>query len=308
MKVEVAPKKKMPTAPSSKKVTAKKVVATPKNVSSTITVNNVCAQRIFFEYLNVANIPSSMIDLGGDDGIHQTIVDIQPKEEEDIHTNSLTFDKSKRAMWFLDVHKTKTKYWVNMIDVLQRDSTPKDDGDHPVKGGLVSTLPQQTSRPCWHCRHTFTTRVWGCPLKYNHCTNNSIERGYVEKKFSKSKVLTLEGTRLSGCSPRVDFFETEGIFCSPPCVKAYILDQGVNARYKDSSTLLSLLYFKMTGVKVEHIPRAPSWKQLVEYGGHLTIKDYRATFGKLEYSETVSVRRPYMFCSSKYIEERRIKV
>lgn len=256
-----------------------------------ITLKGVCAEKIYFEYLHVAEVPDSPVDLGGGEGIHQTIVDLTPGQEEDVNMSSLTHDKSKRAMWFLDSHKTKAKYWVSMIDVTQSESTTK------TEGGIIGSLPSHTSKPCWWCRHTFATKVLGCPIKYNPCKLNSVERTRVEQKFRKSKLPTTS----------FDFFETEGIFCSFPCIKAYILSHNLNSRYKESSTLLSLLYLKLTGSSISYIPPAPSWKVLIEYGGHLNIKEYRATFGKLEYTETVSIRRPYMFCSSKYIEERRIK-
>jgi len=40
----------------------------------------------------------------------------------------------------------------------------------------------------------------------------------------------------------------------------------------------------------------------------LTILEFRATFGKIEYLETVNTRRPYMYCSSQYIAEKKIKM
>lgn len=301
------------TAPVKKR--SKVVVAPPseelaeESSLTLITLKGVCAEKIYFEYLHVSEISDAPVDLGGGEGIHQTIVDFTPSQEEEVNMNALTHDKSKRAMWFLDSHKTKAKYWVSMIDVTQSEASTEGRCDGGIsrggEGGIIGSLPSHTSNPCWWCRHTFATKVLGCPVKYNPCKLNSashpllhsVERARVEQKFRKSKLPTTS----------LDFFETEGVFCSFPCIKAYILSQNLNSRYKESNTLLSLLYLKLTGNSISHIPPAPSWKILIEYGGHLTIKEYRATFGKLEYTESVSVRRPYMFCSSKYIEERRIK-
>ena len=286
---------------NAKSKTKKVVVEEEESATATtcIRLKGICAEKIYFEYLHLSDIPDAPIDMGGGEGIHQTIVDFTPQEEEEVNMSALTHDKSKRAMWFLDAHKTKAKYWVSMIDVTQCEGSGVTEGSRNsnTEGGIIGSLPSHTSKPCWWCRHTFATKVLGCPIKYNPCKLNSVERTRVEQKFRKSKLSTTA----------LDFFETEGMFCSFPCVKAYILSQNLNSRYKESTTLLSLLYIKLTGSTITHIPPSPSWKVLVEYGGHLTIKEYRATFGKLEYTETVSVRRPYMFCSSKYIEERRIK-
>lgn len=272
-------------APTSKS----KVVNKDDEVPKLIFLKGLTAEKVYYEYLHNNDVPTeTLIDLGGGDGIHQTILDLTVKEEEDVATTSLLHEKSKRAMWFLDSHKTKTKYWVSMIDFTLNSES---------EGGIIGALPSHTSRPCWDCRHTFPTRVLGCPLRYNSCTQNSVERSRVEQKFRKSN---LPITTL-------DFFETEGVFCSFPCIKSYILAQKTNSRYSNSSTLLTLLYTKLTGNPITYIPPSPGWKQLIEYGGHLTIKEYRATFGKLEFIETTNTRRPYMFSSSKYIEERRTK-
>ena len=93
-------------------------------------------------------------------------------------------------------------------------------------------------------------------------------------------------------------------------MKAYILDQlsrSRSSRFKESLTLLSLLYSKLFG-KLVTIPPAPTWKVLQDYGGHLTEEEYLETFGRLVYTETVNIRRPYMFSSSAYIQETRVRV
>jgi hypothetical protein len=148
--------------------------------------------------------------------------------------------------------------------------------------------------PCWWDRHTFVTKPIGCPIRYFHEQGAEIEKR-VREKFKQYNYNT----------DAIDFFETEGVFCSFPCVKAYIIDKGNKQKYKESLTLLTLLHSKVFG-KVLSIPPAGSWKLLKEYGGHLDITSFRNTSGRVEYTETVNVRRPYMFCSSEYIEEHRV--
>ena len=102
----------------------------------------------------------------------------------------------------------------------------------------------------------------------------------------------------------IDFFETEGIFCSFPCTKAYIseeLKKG-NIRYKDSPTLFTLLYLKLYG-KVVVIEKAADWRNIDTWGGHLSINHYRGTFCKLQYKSTCNVKRPFMYSIGTYVEE-----
>lgn len=306
--------------------------AKAKTSQNTIILKGVIGEKLYYEYLNVASRPQNPIDFGGGEELHQTILDL-PLEEGAIGTASashiakLAHDRSKKAVWFLDTHKTRTKYWVNMIDVTNSEAPG-------VIGGVIGALPVKTSKPCWNCRNTFKWRPAGCPLKYHpHRQTTTLERQHLEQKFRntaasiteaethsttvpksktsvpKSKASTKQKIKVEKVQPvaRYDFFETEGLFCSAPCVKNYIIEQGLNSRYKESLTLLTLMWMKITGRCIS-IPRAPTWKVLIEYGGHLTIDEYRATFGLLLYIETVSAQRPYMFCSSKYIEERRMRL
>jgi len=212
--------------------------------------------------------------------IPETPIDL---DEEDVNISSLVKEKSQRCIYFLDQYKNKIRYWVNMIDYTQSGA-----------------LPLYTKKPCWWCRHSFDTHPIGCPIKYNTHKKTGIEKERVESCFSNMN-LSFE---------KNDFFETIGIFCSFPCVKAFIYDEmskGDRSRYKDSLTLLSLLYEKLFGHK-QIIPKAGDYKNLKDYGGHLTLEDYRNSFGILRYDETCNLRRPYMFSSSVYIKETKIKI
>jgi len=211
------------------------------------------------------------------DSLPQTIID---NDEIDILRSDLMHEKSRRSYYFLDVRKNQIKLWPNMIDVVSNGA-----------------LPTTTIKSCWWCRHTFTTRPIGCPIRYHPHKSHGVERQRVEEKFKNADIPLTD----------TDFFETEGYFCSFPCCKAYIIDKGFNAKYKESISSLSLL-FKILYGKLIDIPVAPSWKILKEYGGHLTIQEYRSTFGRLEYEETINIRRPYMFASSQYISEKKIKL
>jgi hypothetical protein len=219
-----------------------------------------------------------IVENNSTDELPQTLINAD--EDADIPVVDLLHEKSKKAYYFLDTRKVQIKYWGVMLDVT-----------------MNGILPSTTTKPCWWCRHSFKTRPIGCPLVYHHNKKEGIDKERYEQKLKDANIP----------ADRNDFFETEGYFCSFPCCKAYILSQRNNVKYKESPGLLSLLLYILYRSK-DIIPVAPSWKLLKEYGGHLTIQEFRSSFGKLEYEETVNSRKPYMFCSSQYIAEKRLKL
>lgn len=132
-------------------------------------------------------------------------------------------------------------------------------------------LPSRTNIKCWKCRSSFTTSPLGCPLKY-----------------------------LKKCQEH--FFETEGIFCSFPCMKRYLKGKKNNVFYRNSTNLMLLQYYLIHG-EIREIPTAGSWKMLIEYGGSLSIHEFRNFFGIFEYRETNSYQRVHMATVCQYIEE-----
>jgi len=213
-----------------------------------------------------------------DTEIPETLLDA----DKEIDISEILKEKSPRCVYFVDTHKQKVKCWVNMIDVTQE-----------------MALPFYTTKKCWWHRDKIQHHPLGIPIRYSSQKNDGIEKERLAKKFKDSNYNPDSN----------DFFETIGVVCSFPCMKAYILDQlsrSRSSRFKNSLTLMTLLYSKMFG-KIITIPTAPTWKLLKQYGGHLTPKEYTSTFGRLEYTETVNIRRPYMFSSSEYIQEHRVR-
>ena len=203
--------------------------------------------------------------------------------------SELSHARSKKAMNFIDPNKEKIRLWVNMVDIYTNGA-----------------LPRYTTKKCFgNCRSKFKSHPIGCPLRYNCISEDKsskvskLDRERIVNKFKEANLP----------DDTTDFFETEGIFCTFPCIKAYILDQlsrTKSPKYKKSLTLLTLLYLKLVGV-ICTIPTAGSWKLTTDWGGHMSPPEYRSTTGLLEYTETVNIRRPYMFCSSNWIREKRIK-
>jgi len=207
--------------------------------------------------------------------------------DEDLEFTDLLHEKSRksrRAVMFLDPNKAIVKMWGNMIDVTQNGA-----------------LPRYTTKPCWWCRGTFNSHPIGCPIRYNPNKPPGRDRDRVLERLKEANLPLDSGT---------DFFETEGLFCTFPCVKSYILDESSRTKspkYKRAMTLLTLLYQKLLG-EICVIPTAGSWKVLTDWGGHLTPQEFRATTGLLEYTETVNTRRPLMYSSSVYVQEKRVKI
>ena len=245
-----------------------------------IILKNVSAIQTIISNYASKNPKQKLLDLEGaqDESLPQTLISNEIEDVDEIPVTALLHERSKRSYYFLDNKKIQNKFWRNLIDITS--SGP---------------LPISTDKPCWWCRHGFKTSPIGCPLKYNSHKEGAV---VVAEKFKKAGIKTKTN----------DFFETEGIFCSFPCCKAFIIDQRGIAKYQESLALLVLLLIKIHGTKIFEIPIAPSWKILKEYGGHMTIEEFRSTFGKIEYTPTVNMRRPYMFCSSQLLEEQKIKL
>lgn len=105
----------------------------------------------------------------------------------------------------------------------------------------VSYSNYSKSTKCWWCRNNFDTPAISLPEDY-----------FLEK------------------------FICIGHFCSFNCAMSYNLEINDQKTWKRKS-LLSLLYQK-TYSKFKEINPAPSWRVLKEYGGSLTIEEFRENF------------------------------
>jgi hypothetical protein len=178
-------------------------------------------------------------------------------------THKLQHEKSKRYFYFFDHRKTRIKYWVNMFGASKNDR-----------------LPNKTNKCCWHDRHTFASAPVGLPLAYYPVTPDFLQDKIPDEK---------------------DIFLTEGVFCSLPCMIAYAHEKNHENKYRSCFTLISLMLMKM-GI-AEEIPPAPSWKILIEYDGHLTIDEFRASFDKIRYTELNNYQLPIMLMTHSYTKE-----
>ena len=146
-------------------------------------------------------------------------------------------------------------------------------------------MPNTTDLCCWHDKHTFNTSPIGIPIKY------------IPKTLKiDDKVDTGEN----------DYFLTLGVFCSFPCCLAYIKEYSKtgNQDLRNSKALLNNLYYRLYGSELT-VNEAPDWRCLKNYGGILTIDDFRRDFCTCNYIITENIKRPYMVAVGNWIEEKR---
>lgn len=125
----------------------------------------------------------------------------------------------------------------------------------------VFDLTKPTSIKCFWCRHSFDNLPCTCPIQYDKVHNR---------------------------------YETDGVFCSYHCIVAYIYDSPNNIRYRDSLHLLMHMHEQTFGFYPKtNINPAPSWQLLEDYGGHMTIQQFRDSFKTTIIAETGVLSRPF---------------
>ena len=144
------------------------------------------------------------------------------------------------------------------VQTFFKDSSGKET--KMIISGTNEYITKNTPGCCWWCRHSLP-KEWhplGLPLNFKKEVNE---------------------------------FMCEGIFCSFNCIMAYLNDtNNNNIKYRECGMYVTLLYRVVFGKScwLEKIIPSPSWKNLKEYGGRLTIDEFRNTFNKLKIVERMS--------------------
>ena len=193
---------------------------------------------------------------------------------------------------FLDDSKKKHKCTISMVDF----NTNKE---------LISGVTYD----CFWCRSKIPTNVIaiGCPIKY--APNQAIKTYYseiskdtytIKENITSTKLKEIkvsDDTRLTILNK--GYYITDGIFCSFNCCMSYIIDNRTNSMYILSEMLLLKMYNEIyekpgspdrrfadvSPSQGESIEQAPHWRTLVQYGGDLTIEEFRNSFNKIEYQK-----------------------
>jgi len=146
---------------------------------------------------------------------------------------------------------------------------------------------------CFWCKHTFKTLPLGCPVKY---VNKMIEKSYISQitkgEYSMRENITSKRINKLNSSDDIninevnsikgdEYFVTDGFFCSFNCILAFIHDNKSNVLYKESLSLINVLYKYLISKDVTKIIPAPHWRLLKNYGGCLTIEEFRNSFNRI---------------------------
>jgi len=204
----------------------------------------------------------------------------------------------------------------------------KDDGSHfsfldeskrdhqcvvTMKSYLTNeNFPLSTILHCFWCRHGFSYRPIGCPIDY---VPNRLTKRYFSE-ITRDKYILRENATFSqieqtceeslrenqdGTIPvlnqyellKRDYYLMDGLFCSFNCCLAFIRSQNSTPLYLNSEHLLTKIYYDLFGADATPLVPAPSWRLLQEYGGHMTIEEFRKNFYKIDYFNIDNVLLPF---------------
>lgn len=163
------------------------------------------------------------------------------KIEREFGLGESTFDKKKQPSSTESSSTSRVSF------------TDKKKTKHIVMNSSMSGQPlgETTTLWCHWCKHPFTTRPLGCPIK--HHINDADESVY----------------------------ETINLFCNIFCMNAHVQEckrYNIDPHlYRETETLMLQLYLELYGEYPPHyiIPVAPNWKLLKPFGGTLEVEELR---------------------------------
>lgn len=184
-------------------------------------------------------------------------------------------------------------------------------------------LPVSTNLHCFWCRHSFNYKPIGCPIEYvppriakTYHSEITKDKYILRENITPQQLKDLEKIAHTDINLNVkyeltenDFYLMDGLFCSFNCCLAYIKMNNGNSLYANSEALLNKIYYHIFDKNSQPLIEAPSWRLLKNYGGHITIEDYRKSFYKVEYFNVDNIIYP--FPKSKcigFLFEKQIKL
>ena len=155
---------------------------------------------------------------------------------------------------------------------------------------------------CYWCRHSFNTIPLGCPIEYvpNKIIKryfSEITKDYYTIKENISRDAIEEFVKLSENNDdkesikviENDYYLTDGVFCSFNCCLSWIRDNSHNPLFATSSNLLHQIYFE-TFETIAKIQVAPHWRLLKDYGGKMSIDEFRNSYKNSIYKESSNIK------------------
>jgi len=166
-------------------------------------------------------------------------------------------------------------------------------------------LPNNTMVHCFWCRHDFPYKPIGCPIQY--IPHRMIKKYHSEitkdvyvlrENITMNQLEDLKSSNVdSSTSVDIqsrDYYLMDGMFCSFNCCLSFIKNcDSKDPLYYNSETYLNKIYFDIFGNDSSPLVPAPSWRLLKNYGGHMTIEEYRKNFYKVDYFDVDNIICPF---------------
>lgn len=167
-----------------------------------------------------------------------------------------------------------------------------DNNQNHYVSMIDSISKQQIQRThCFWCRHPFTHYPIGCPIEYvyNKIIKVHVSEVTKEKYLSQHKYLSNQKPNDETHFVPNNYYKTDGCFCSFNCCIAFINDNIHNPLYKHSKHLLMKMYVDIFKKEPsQNIVPTPSWRILEQYGGWMTIDEFRNSCSNYIYIDTTN--------------------
>jgi hypothetical protein len=155
---------------------------------------------------------------------------------------------------------------------------------------------------CFWCRNAFENKPVGCPIDY---ISDRIYKKYyseitknhytLQETVTNSQLEQIEQIPVNNFTfehSEQSFYLVDGLFCSFNCCLAFIEENEHNPIYSKSKMYLNNIYRELFPTVHHPITTAPSWRLLTDYGGELSIDDFRKNFYKVDFIEYNEFLKP----------------
>ncbi len=148
------------------------------------------------------------------------------------------------------------------------------------------SYPKTTAIPCFYCSEPFQNEPIGIPLNFipSYYKTHMVSRH--DQSIISLNIQINSRSEMKKCEERHDtivyrdYFQTEGNFCSFPCMLAF-LSQHPEDTNQHMLPLLKKYYTSLYGHQVPYNgDKAPDIRLLKKFGGHLTITEFRSHDGR----------------------------
>lgn len=159
-------------------------------------------------------------------------------------------------------------------------------------------LPHKTELHCFWCRSYFDSCPLGCPIRFipgkvTKCYYSEITKDNykitdnitTKRKELIQKLMEKHQSKFSILDNHQEFFIVDGIFCSFNCCMAFIKSKSHENFFNESENLLYALYGKIFGTTTSDISPAPHWRLLLDYGGNLSLEEFRKSFETISFND-----------------------